>query len=235
MKATLARTPMELRGIRRRLLGWWQVNGRHLPWRETDEPYRVLLAEILLQQTRFSKVIPAYNRLLELAPDPAALAIASIGDLEALVQPLGLVSRARRLKRLGVEITGRYNGRVPTTEHQLVRLPGVGEYAARAVRCFSLNRPEPLVDRMTARFYWRLLGIAPTDRPARDKRLWAAVAALQGRRPRNFHLAVIDFTSMICRARQPQCKICPLAKDCTFSPVNANNTEAPIYRASPHT
>jgi A/G-specific adenine glycosylase len=208
-------------------LEWWGVNGRRLPWRETDDPYRVLLAEILLQQTRFSKVVPAYERLLNLAPNPVALAAARDEDLEGLVRPLGLVGRARLLKRLGEQIVDRHRGRVPTDELQLIRLSGVGEYTARAVRCFSLNRPEPLVDRMTARFYWRLLGIAPSERPARDASLWAAVSALQGRQPRNFHLAVIDFTSMICRARKPRCATCPLARDCSYSPTNANNIDMP--------
>jgi A/G-specific adenine glycosylase len=227
MRATLARTPTELRNIRKRLMDWWGANRRHLPWRETDDPYRVLLAEILLQQTRFSKVVPAYDRLLQLAPNPVALAATRDQDLEDVVRPLGLVGRARLLKRLGGEIVDRHDGRVPTDERQLLRLSGVGEYTARAVRCFSLNRPEPLVDRMTARFYWRLLGIAPSERPARDTGLWAAVSALQGRQPRDFHLAVIDFTSMICRARKPKCTTCPLATECTYSPANPNNLEMP--------
>jgi A/G-specific adenine glycosylase len=202
--------------LRRRLLAWWRPQQRDLPWRRSQDPYRVLLAEILLQQTHHRKVIPAYGALLHLAPDPAALALAADVELVAIIRPLGLVGRAKTLKRLGEVIVERHGGRMPKAEKELLALPGVGWYSARAVRCFAYGTSEPLVDRLTARFYRRLFGLGPIERPGRSRSLWKIVHECQPKRPRDFHLAVIDFTSLVCKARRPLCPECPLQSLCVY-------------------
>jgi A/G-specific adenine glycosylase len=202
--------------IRRRLLAWWLPRKRNLPWRTSSDPYEVLVAEILLQQTHFGKVLPSYNALMRLAPSPRELATVDQSELEAIVRPLGLVGRAKILKRLGAALAERYGGKVPRTEEDLLSLPGVGEYAARAVRCFAYGYSEPLVDRLTARWYGRMFGLAPAARPGRSKQLWNLVREIQPRHPKDFHLAVIDFTSLVCKPMRPDCQLCPLVSLCEY-------------------
>lgn len=205
------------RAVRRRLLKWWRANGRTLPWRQASDPYRVLIAELLLQQTRFSKVQAVYEELLHIAPTPGDLAAISSHHLVQMIRPLGLVKRAAVLSELGAVLTEQYGGRIPNTEKELLALPGVGSYIARAILCYGYGKPEPLVDKLTARFYQRLLGIPATERPARDLVLWHAVKTIQPARPRDFHLAVVDFTSLVCRISSPRCYECPLADQCIYA------------------
>jgi A/G-specific adenine glycosylase len=225
------------RVVRRRLLKWWTSEQRELPWRSTRDPYRILIAELLLQQTRFSKVLPAYDALIRLAPTPHDLAALAEADLLEIVRPLGLVGRAGILRRLGQALEEQHGGRVPRSERALVSLPGVGPYAARAVRCFAYGAPEPLVDRLTFRFYRRFLGLPDLERPARSAELWQAVRIIMSKRPRHFHLAVIDFTSLVCRSRDPQCTDCTLADFCAFATAHrlsypSEDATSGVYRVA---
>lgn len=198
----------------RPLLRWWRTNRLQLPWRETRDPYRVLVAEVLLQQTGHARVRPQYEALVEMAPTPSQLASLSPAVISTLIAPLGLHHRADTLVRLGRMLVDRYSGRVPTAERDLLSLPGVGPYAARAVRCFALGKPEPLVDKVTARVYSRMLGLQVALRPGRDPVLWSTVAAIQPTRPRAFHFAVIDLAAKVCRPSAPNCPRCPVRRFC---------------------
>ena len=216
------------RAARRELLRWWKSSGRQLPWRSSPTPYEVLVAEVLLQQTRFSKAEPAFLRIMALAPTANTLAAIPAYELSRIIRPLGLVKRAETLHLLGAALATEFGGVVPDNRRDLLRLPGVGHYIAGAVLCHGYNRPEPLVDNLTARFYQRFLGIAPVDRPARSRSLWAAVTQLQPRRPKEFHLAIVDLSSMVCRRVIPQCSNCPVTRWCKYANESHHLNRAPV-------
>jgi A/G-specific adenine glycosylase len=117
---------------------------------------------------------------------------------------------------LGQALVTYHRGEVPRSERELIALPGIGPYVARAVRCFAYGASEPLVDRLTFRFYRRLLGLPLLERPARSPELWGTVRNLMPKRPRDFHLAAIDLTSLICRPKSPRCSFCPLSEICAY-------------------
>lgn len=198
----------------RDLTEWYRSNGRSFPWRQTRDPYRILIAEILLQRTPYWKVLPAYEALLLRAPTPAALSRVAAPELEPIVRPLGLITRAQALVQLGRTLVERHGGIVPREFNDLLQLPGVGRYSASAVRCHAFGVAEPLVDGLTGRVYRRLLGLEGAAQPHADKALWSAVAAVQPRNPSQFHLAMIDLASLICRRGRPLCASCPLAAAC---------------------
>lgn len=197
-------------------MDWYRVNGRDFPWRETRDPYRILVAEILLQRTPYWKVKPAYDALISLAPNPAALARLPSQVIEPIIRPLGLTGRARTLVDLGAALTERHGGRVPDRLDDLMMLPGVGRYGASAIACHAFGRDAPLVDGLTGRVYRRVLGLESDREPHADRTLWAAVASLQPANPSQFHLAVIDLASLVCRHGRPLCGQCPLAGVCRW-------------------
>jgi len=157
-----------------KLLSWHESNARAFPWREQKDPFAVLISEKLLQQTKArSTVISAYNKLLSLYPTPEALANADINTLKELIQPLGFIYRANELPIMAQALVERHQGQVPNSLHELLDLPGVGDYGARAVLSFAFGEDLPIVDTNVARWIYRLDGISgpmPSN-PARKKLL----------------------------------------------------------------
>jgi len=209
-------TPLIRRAFTRDLMAWYRVYGRTFPWRQTRDPFKLLVAEILLQRTPYWKVRPAYETLIGLAPTPAALAQLTAAEIEPIIRPLGLVARAQGLVDLGRTVVERHRGSIPNDSKQLQELPGVGRYTASAIRCHAFGIDAPLVDGLTGRVYRRVLGLDGSLEPHADNSLWAAVAAIQPRHPGDLHLAVIDLASLICRRKRPLCGQCPLATACRF-------------------
>ena len=216
-------TPRLRLAFARNLITWYRTNGRTFPWRETHDPFRLLVAEILLQRTPYWKVRPAYEALISLAPTPAALAQLSAEEIEPIIRPLGLVARAQGLVALGRALVERHGGSVPQDLEDLMKLPGVGRYSASAIRCHAFGMDAPLVDGLTGRVYRRVLGLDSSLEPHADKALWAAVASIQPPNPSEFHLAVIDLASLICRRGRPLCGQCPLAAVCRSRPTLATS------------
>lgn len=211
----------QIRSVRARLLAWFRKNGRSFPWRHTRDPYKVLIAEKLLQQTAAQHVVvAAYWRMLGSYPTPTALAHASRRDLARIVQPLGLHYRAAELRRLGEALCSRHGGRVPSDLLQLKDLPGVGEYIARAVRSFAFNIDCGLVDANIARFLSRLLLLpgTPPSNPARSRSLLLLADAFAPRgNARQFNLGLIDLAAAVCTPRDPRCPSCPVSPTCGFA------------------
>jgi len=211
----------EVRTTQAKLLKWFQVNQRRYPWRETRDPYRVLIAEKLLQQTAArDKLVAAYREIVSTYPSPAALASAKRGHLTRILRPLGLHYRGEELRRLGGALCIMYRGKVPSELTHLVTLPGVGDYIARAVRSFAFNIDCPVVDGNVARILYRLLLLpgTPPPNPARSRKLLLLAGNFIPRgRSREYNLALIDLAAAVCTARQPRCPICPLVSTCDFA------------------
>nr|MBA3938209.1 A/G-specific adenine glycosylase [Planctomycetota bacterium] len=154
------------------LLAWYARVARALPWRTTRDPYRVLVSEVMLQQTQVDRVVPFYTRFLELFPDERALAAASLDAIHRAWKGLGYPSRVERLQAACAVVLER-GGRWPDTVEGLRELPGLGPYTAAAVACFAFGRAVAVVDTNVARVYARRDGLGlPLDRAA----LWAHVA-----------------------------------------------------------
>jgi DNA (cytosine-5)-methyltransferase 1 len=206
--------------IQNDLLTWFAGNQRSFPWRETTDPYRVMVAEKLLQQTAATnKVVTAYMEIVEHYPDIESLAKADVKELRRTILPLGFLYRANELPRLAKEIIIRHSGQLPDDLNKLLSLPGIGDYAARATLSFAFGKDVPIVDTNVARWLYRLYGIKKPfpNNPARNKELLTRAASLIPLgNSRNFNLAVLDLCASICTARRPDCARCPVQRSCSY-------------------
>ena len=170
---------MILRKLPRRLLAWYARVKRDLPWRRTRDPYRVWLAEVMLQQTRVETVIPYYERFLARFPTLAALAEAPLDDVLKLWAGLGYYARARSFHAAARRIVADHGGTVPPRLDDLLALPGVGRYTAGAVLSIAYGLPAPILDGNVERVLCRIFGISDNPKAAATrKRLWALAEAL---------------------------------------------------------
>src|SRR5687767_3542267 len=207
----------ERRGIRRKLLAWYDRCKRDLPWRRRhDDPYAQLLAEFMLQQTQVSTVTPFYERFIQRFPDVRSLAAAGADDVLAMWSGLGYYSRARHLHRAAQEIVQRFGGTVPRLVDELITLPGIGRYTAGAIASVAYDTPAPVLDGNVIRVLMRLR--ADRDDPksvAVRSRLWAAAEALiPQRRCGDFNQGLMELGATICLPRNPQCLLCPIQAYC---------------------
>jgi A/G-specific adenine glycosylase len=218
----VARDAMKIRRRERErfqegLIRWFKVHGRSFPWRETDDPFKISVAEILLQKTSAGKVRPIYETMIKRYPSPPKMANSNLRELKNLIKPLGLSKRAKMIKELSVELLKRYGGRVPSDKTELLKLPGVGEYTANAVLCFAYSKEAPLVDVNVARVLRRVFSLKKRGAPHADKALWEFARTLIPRgRAREFNLALLDLASKVCGPRNPKCNECPISKYCEF-------------------
>lgn len=202
----------------RALTDWYASHGRDLPWRHVPgppDPWRVLVTELLLQQTRVETILPRYQEILGRIPDPAACARLNDADLDALWAGLGYYSRARNLRRAARIVVAEHDGVLPDDPEALRALPGIGPYTQGAVLAIAHDRPIPGVDGNIARVYGRLHGIeevpAGLKRGAAD---WLGDLYRHGS-PRRLMQAVMDLGATVCTPRRPTCGTCPLEADCT--------------------
>jgi A/G-specific adenine glycosylase len=196
------------------LLAWYRAIGRDLPWRATRDPYRILVSEVMLQQTQVERVIPFYRRFLELFPDERALVAASTEAIHRAWKGLGYPSRVERLQAACREVLAR-GGLWPDTPAGLRELPGIGPYTSGAVACFAFARAVPVVDTNVARVYARRDGLAlPLDRDA----IWEhAASEVSAADPVAYTNALMDLGATVCTARTPRCTVCPWLARCASS------------------
>lgn len=161
--------PTSHRRFGENLLAWWRNNKRDFPWRNTADPYRILVSEILLHRTRADQVVPVYNEFIREFPTVKNLAKAKQARARKILHPLGLFWRNNLLKPLAMEIVNSYNGVVPWTIEQLESLPGVSKYIAAAVSCFAFGNQEPLLDTNTVRILGRVFGLTTGDGSRRSR------------------------------------------------------------------
>jgi A/G-specific adenine glycosylase len=207
-----------LRSLVGEIVKWWhRIGARKYPWRETSDPWHVLVAEVLLIQTNAAKVVKVYEEFVKKYSTPAHLAEAEVSEVEELLRPLGLhKQRAKLLKQAAEVLCREYGCRVPETYEELRRLPGVGDYVASAVLLFAYGKPRPLVDVNVARVLCRLaLGEDPPRRYSEDEVVARLAASIEW--SREVALALIDFAATICTAKSPSCGICPARGGCSYA------------------
>jgi len=202
--------------LARRLLDWYDRERRPLPWRETADPYRIWVSEIMLQQTRVDTVIPYYRRFLEAFPTVRDLATAPLQDVLKVWENLGYYSRARNLHTAAGMVVLNFSGRIPDTPEHLKTLPGIGDYVAGAILSIAYGHAVPAVDGNVRRIVARLFAFAaPIDQPQTMGRLREAAAILvPRRRPGDFNQALMDLGATICRAKDAHCTRCPVSRHC---------------------
>ena len=209
------------RTFRRKLLDWYDRNGRALPWHSTSDPYHILVSEIMLQQTQVDRVLPKYAEWLDKYPSLGALASAPETEVNATWYPLGYNIRPRRLHAIARESMSRYGGQLPSDADALLSFKGIGAYTAGAIRSFAFGQRAAILDTNVARVLFRVfLGRGDAKAHATRKHLWAVSEALVPRKDVfDFNQALMDLGATVCVARKPRCLVCPMTKVCrTFDP-----------------
>ncbi len=217
------------RGITQALVAWFRASARDLPWRRTDDPYRIWLSEVMLQQTRVETVVDYYERFTRAYPTVEALARAPEQRVMKLWEGLGYYSRARNLHAAARWVVREGGGAFPTTADDLQALPGVGRYTAGAVASIAFGEPAPILDGNVKRVLARLFAIDdPIDRPATVERLWALAARVVDRDdPGTSNQALMELGALVCTPRNPRCDACPVARRCDARRV-ARVAELPV-------
>lgn len=215
--------PASRRAWRNRLLDWFEREGWDHPWRQTRDPYAVLVSEVMLQQTRLATVLKRghYQRFLRAFPDVQTLASATDEPLLKAWEGLGYYRRARMLRQTAQAVVDQHEGGFPSALEDLLRLPGIGRYTAGALRAFAFERPAVLVDgnvsRLLSRVFDQKLEIVSGEG---IRWAWDMAAQLAcDRRPREYHSALMELGQRHCTPRTPACMNCPIASFCaTRSP-----------------
>jgi A/G-specific adenine glycosylase len=209
-----ARPDKEQAALRRTLLAWYDRNRRDLPWRRTEDPYRIWVSEVMLQQTTVKTVLPYYEAFLKRFPTVVALAEEPEDEVLAAWSGLGYYHRARNLHRGAQHLAERHGGRFPRTLETALGVPGVGLYTASAVLSIAYDVPLPVVDGNVRRVLARLLALrGPAfrkDGPYYNR----AEELLDPRRPGDWNQAVMELGATICLPRNPACPACPLRQRC---------------------
>ena len=211
------RAAAERRLFRRRLIAWFRRYGRDLPWRNTRNPYHVLVSEVMLQQTQVSRVEGYYARFLSEFPDVETLARATPTRVREQWDGLGYYRRAANLHRLAQEVMTSHEGKIPEDVAALRRLPGVGRYTAGAVASFAFERAEPAVDTNVARVLRRAFHPRAGRNAKGERRLWETAAVIQpkaGKSAWAFNQAIMELGAMVCTARVARCHQCPVVEVC---------------------
>jgi A/G-specific adenine glycosylase len=202
--------------FRKQLLGWFRQFQRELPWRQTKDPYRIWLSEIMLQQTRVGAVIPYYERFLERFRDVQALANAPEEEVLRLWSGLGYYGRARNLHKAAQQIVAKHGGQFPMTAGDALALPGIGNYTAAAILSIVFGKKLAVLDGNVARVLARLAAIRGD---VRESQRWQTLqdnadSFLDPDSPGDWNQAMMELGATLCTPKSPQCLLCPVAQFC---------------------
>ncbi len=202
--------------ISRRLLEWYRLQARQLPWRGQPDPYATWVSEIMLQQTRVDTVIPYFQRWMQRFPTLEKLAAASEQDVLSAWEGLGYYSRARNLHRAARQVMSEYHGEIPNQRAALERLPGIGRYTAGAITSIAFGQDEAALDGNIRRVLARLFDMEdPAYSGAGQRRLWElARQNLPNGQAGDYNQALMDLGASLCTPHAPACLVCPLAELC---------------------
>lgn len=226
-----------------RVTDWFRDAARDLPWRSTDDPYRIWVSEIMLQQTQVTTVLEYYDDFLEQFPTVETLAAADQDEVLKAWEGLGYYARARRMHRAAQMIVDDFDGRLPHDAETLQSLPGIGEYTAAAIASFAFDARIPVVDSNVLRVVCRLENIGtPVDRTDTQRRVehYVEEAIKTASDPAAFSEGLIELGAMICTPRDPDCPACPVCEDCrAFEqetvdevPVTGERPDRPHYEVT---
>ncbi|WP_146449400.1 A/G-specific adenine glycosylase [Bythopirellula polymerisocia] len=202
--------------FRRRLLAWYAKHERDLPWRKSQDPYRVWVSEVMLQQTQVETVKPYFQRFLKAFPTVKNLAAAEESQVLRLWEGLGYYRRARGLHAAAKQIVAEHGGQFPQDVVTMQSLPGIGRYTAGAIASIAFNQREPILEANTIRLLARLLAY-PDDptKSAGQRLLWAtAEEILPSTNVSRFNQALMELGSLVCTPTQPKCEECPVSRHC---------------------
>lgn len=198
------------------LLRWYQAHKRDLPWRHTDDPYKIWISEVMLQQTRVDTVISYYHRFIEALPTLPDLAEADLQRVLNLWEGLGYYSRARNLHDAAKTAVTRHNGVLPDTHDEITQLKGIGPYTAAAILSIAFQKKYAVVDGNVIRVVTRFLGIEEDIRKTSTQRIVRQYVdgIIPAEHPGDFNQAVMELGATICKPVRPLCSACPVARNC---------------------
>ncbi len=221
------------------LLDWWDQGHRDLPWRRTEDPYAIWVAEVMLQQTQVATVLPYFERWMARFPTVDVLAQASLDDVLVIWQGLGYYSRARNLLAAARIVVARHNGRLPEETSTLMELPGIGRYTAGAIASIAFDQAVPVLDGNVIRVLSRLTDLEDDiSLDATRRELWNLAASLvPNNRPGDYNQALMELGQLVCLSTAPLCGSCPISNYCLAKmrgrqlerPVRAPRNRTPHY------
>jgi A/G-specific adenine glycosylase len=202
--------------LQTKLLQWFQKEQRHLPWRQHYRPYEIWISEIMLQQTQMDRVLLFFARWMKRFPDVAALAAASEDDVLKCWEGLGYYSRARNIRKTATILMNEFGGIIPSNLKELLQLPGIGPYTAGAISSIGFNNDDPVVDANIERIFARLFNIdlLPGSSEAKRSNWEKAQEILPRGYARDFNQGLMELGALICRPKNPNCSLCPVATHC---------------------
>ncbi|WP_390847687.1 A/G-specific adenine glycosylase [Bacillus litorisediminis] len=198
------------------LLDWYEAEKRDLPWRRTNDPYKIWVSEVMLQQTRVDTVIPYYNRFLEKFPTLHDFAEAGEDEILKAWEGLGYYSRVRNLQSAVREVAEKYNGQVPNNIDEFQSLKGVGPYTAGAVMSIAFNKPEPAVDGNVMRVFSRIFSIEEDIAKPKTRKIFEELVkkVIDQENPSPFNQGIMELGALICTPQSPSCLLCPVRDYC---------------------
>ncbi len=200
----------------KKILQWYQGNKRELPWRQSTDPYKIWLSEVMLQQTRVAQGLPYYEKFVEAFPSVQDLATASEEKVLKLWQGLGYYSRARNMHATAKMVVTKYKGSFPNTYHELLRLKGVGDYTASAIASICFDEPEPVVDGNVYRVLSRYFGVDIPINSTKGVKYFKELArkVMDRENIRDYNQGIMEFGAIQCAPKKPYCLLCPLKDGC---------------------
>jgi A/G-specific adenine glycosylase len=213
---SLEPAPRALEDVHHHLLTWYAAEQRELPWRAIDDPYAILVSEMMLQQTQVDRVLPKFQQFLATFPTLVALAAAPTADVISAWVPLGYNMRAVRLQSIARQVITAYDGCIPDSIEELLKLKGIGRYTAGAIACFAYRKQVATVDTNIRRVLHRIfLGLEyPAPRLNDSQLLTLAEQVLPPGEAYNWNQALMDLGATICSSNNPQCTRCPVQESC---------------------
>ncbi len=199
-----------------KLIDWYEINKRNLPWRDTEDPYLIWVSEIILQQTRVNQGMDYYYRFTEAYPDIFSLADANTDDILKIWQGLGYYSRARNMHFAAKQLVNTYQGKFPETYDELITIKGIGDYTASAIASIAFGQAVPVIDGNVNRVIARLFGIQqPINKPEGQKLIRSYAEKLMVRKsPGTYNQAIMEFGALQCVPHRPDCDRCILKTIC---------------------
>lgn len=224
-------TSAQTQKLRRSLLSWYAQQGRNLPWRNSRDPYRIWVSEIMLQQTQVKTVIPYYQRWLAQFPTVADLAKADQQQVLKAWEGLGYYARGRNLHKAAQKIVRDYNGQIPDNLEAILTLPGIGRTTAGGILSAAFNQPVSILDGNVKRVLARIVALSTPPNKALTQLWQLSDTLIDPEHPRDFNQAIMDLGATLCTPKNPSCLLCPWRNYCKAYQQNLQ-TQIPMKEAS---